>query len=155
MLIFLAIVITLIGLVLVSILPAILRPNAAVKTDGNIERREIFRQQFDEIEQDKIIGVLDAKQYALAKKELERRMLDEVGTANKLATKAKPDKILAAILIVLLPIASIYIYLMIGRPIAIIYPAGLPTTSQEAVTQGGAMPATSAGISGTVRLPPH
>ena len=48
---------------LALILPALLWPNNTVKTDANAEKREIFRQQFDEIEQDKSNGILDIAQY--------------------------------------------------------------------------------------------
>ncbi|MDP1657844.1 MAG: c-type cytochrome biogenesis protein CcmI, partial [Methylotenera sp.] len=82
MLEFWAVVIVLTGAVLAQILPALTRPNAFVKSNANAEKRAIFRQQFDEIEQDKINGVLDATQNDIAKSELKRRMLDEVGVAE-------------------------------------------------------------------------
>ena len=92
---------------LALILPALLWPNNTVKTDTNAEKREIFRQQFDEIEQDKSNGILDIAQYEIAKNEMQRRMLDEIGQANltKINT-SKPDRRLALILLILLPLAA-------------------------------------------------
>ena len=77
MLVFFAIVILLLVMVLTFIVRPLMWPSAAVKVDDGTEKREIFRQQFEEIEQDKTIGMLDIDQYTIAKTELERRMLDE------------------------------------------------------------------------------
>ena len=105
---------------LALILPALLWPNGIVITDANAEKREIFRQQFVEIEQDKINGVLDAAQYEIAKNEMQRRMLDEIGQTSLTKIRAsKPDRRLALILLVLLPLAASLIYLKIGNPAAI------------------------------------
>ncbi|NOS98713.1 MAG: c-type cytochrome biogenesis protein CcmI [Methylotenera sp.] len=118
------------------IFPAILRPNAVAKTDGNVEKREIFRQQFDEIEQDKRNGILDEAQYEVAKNELERRMLDEVGATNILASNNLPDRHLAAALLVLLPLASVVIYYQIGSPASVTIPAISPLASSAPSTMG-------------------
>ncbi|MDP1765708.1 MAG: c-type cytochrome biogenesis protein CcmI [Methylotenera sp.] len=125
MLEFWAVVIVLTGAVLVQILPALTRPSAVVKSNANAENRAIFRQQFDEIEQDKINGVLDATQYDIAKSELKRRMLDEVGVAEveqANVTKNLPDRRLALILLVLLPVLAVFIYFKIGSPASIVGP---------------------------------
>lgn len=126
MLTFWAVAFVLIGVVLALILPALLRPNSAVRTDANIEKREIFRQQFDEIEQDKVSGVMDVVQSDIAKGELERRMLDEIGTSEVATTKSIPDRRLAVILLVLLPLASIFLYFKLGSPASITVPATSP-----------------------------
>ena len=122
MLLFWVVVIAMIVATLALILPALLKPNKTVTTDANAEKRAIFRQQFEEIAQDKANGVLDAAQYEIAKTELERRMLDEIGATNVLTTSSKPDRILALILLIVLPLASIFIYYKIGSPSAISLP---------------------------------
>ena len=122
MLLFWVVVIAMIVATLALILPALLKPSKIVTTDTNAEKRAIFRQQFDEIAQDKTNGILDATQYEIAKTELERRMLDEIGTNNVLAASSKPDRTLALILLILLPLASISIYYKIGSPAAISMP---------------------------------
>jgi cytochrome c-type biogenesis protein CcmH len=127
MVVFWVVAIVLLGGVLAMILPALMRPSGTVKTDASAEKREIFRQQFDEIEQDKINGVLDASQYDIAKSEMERRLLDEVGQAGVTEIKAiQPDRRLAIILIVLLPLVSVLLYLKIGSPASIAIPATSP-----------------------------
>jgi cytochrome c-type biogenesis protein CcmH len=127
MVVFWVVAIVLLVGVLALILPALIRPSGTVKTDASAEKREIFRQQFDEIEQDKINGVLDASQYDIAKSEMERRLLDEVGQAGVTEVQAiQPDRRLALILIVLLPLFSVLLYLKIGSPTSILIPATSP-----------------------------
>lgn len=131
MLEFWTIVIVLIGAVLVQILPALTRPNAVLKTDANAEKRAIFRQQFDEIEQDKINGVLDTTQYDIAKSELQRRMLDEIGAIQIeqiYVVNNSPDRRLALILLVLLPVLAVFIYFKIGSPASLTTPVTQPNS---------------------------
>lgn len=126
MVMFWVIAVILLAGVLAFILPALLKPNGTVKTDANAEKREIFRQQFDEIEQDKINGVLDATQYEVAKSEMQRRMLDEIGQASVAKTSSsKPDRRLALVLLVLMPMLAVFIYLKIGNPAAIHQPSNV------------------------------
>ena len=61
---------------LAMLLKPLLHPQVSVTADSNLERRAVFRQQFEELEQDKLNAILDDAQYAQAKSELERRMLD-------------------------------------------------------------------------------
>ena len=122
MLLFWVIVIVMIVATLALILPALLKPSKTITTDANAEKRAIFRQQFDEIAQDKTNGILDAAQYELAKTELERRMLEEIGHISERTSSAKPDRRLALILLIGLPLASLFIYYKIGSPAAISLP---------------------------------
>lgn len=138
MLLFWVIVIAMILATLALIFPAILKPSQTVTTDANAEKRAIFRQQFEEIEQDKVNGVLDATQYSVAKSELERRMLDEIGTESVQTSGAKPDRRLAAALLVLLPLASIVIYNKIGSPASVTIPAAAPNVQPVAAAQSTA-----------------
>ena len=132
MLLFWVIVIVMIVVTLALILPALLKPSQAAMTDAIAEKRAIFRQQFDEIAQDKANGILDATQYDVAKSELERRMLDEIGTSSVLTSNSKPDRRLAAVLLVLLPLAALVIYNKIGSPESIKIPAVSPLASSTA-----------------------
>ncbi|OIR04652.1 formate-dependent nitrite reductase complex subunit NrfG [mine drainage metagenome] len=130
MLVFWIVAIVLVLVMLGLLLPPLLRPNAVVRNDANAEKRAIFRQQFEELEQDKINGVLDASQYEVAKMELERRLLDEVGGEALASTgNGKPDRRLAFILLVLMPLFAVLLYLKLGSPISITIPAVAPDTS--------------------------
>jgi len=140
MLLFWVVVIAMIVATLAFILPALLKPSRAVITNANVEKRAIFRQQFDEIAQDKINGILDAAQYETAKTELERRMLDEIGTSNVLAANSKPDRTLALVLFVVLPLASLLIYYKIGNPAAINTQNEAQTIEEQSARAGNVEP---------------
>ena len=132
---FLTAALLLIGMVLVILIPALLRPQSTLNRDDNAQRREIFRAQFAEIEQDLASGVLDVAQYALAKTELERRMLDEVTSSPLAATDAKPDRRLAVILVFLVPLTAFWLYVKIGNPEAIVNPTGAAMMDGKPMTQ--------------------
>jgi len=132
MLVFWIVAAVLILVVLGFILPPLLRPNAVIRNDANAEKRAIFRQQFEEIAQDKANGVLDATQYEVAKTELERRLLDEVGGAVAIATgNGKPDRRLAIIFLVLLPVIAVFLYFKLGSPVSITIPAVAPNAIMD------------------------
>ena len=138
MLLFLAIVCGLVLIVLVTLLKPLLRPQVDQVTDSNLERRAVFRQQFEELEQDKLNAILDETQYDQAKSELERRMLNEVSVVTKSTGRSQPDRRLAVILLLLIPITAIVIYLKIGSFSSVASPnviAHLPTSSQQAAQQ--------------------
>jgi cytochrome c-type biogenesis protein CcmH len=134
MLLFLVVVSVLVLVVLIMLLKPLLRPQVNLVVDANLERRTIFRQQFEELEQDRLNAILDEAQYAQAKSELERRMLDEVGVVPVPVAKAQPDRRLAFIFLLLIPIAAVFIYLKIGS-IYSVATAHLPTSSQQAAQQ--------------------
>ena len=138
MLVFLVIVSAMVVVVLAMLLKPLLHPQVSVTADSNLERRAVFRQQFEELEQDKLNAILDDAQYAQAKSELERRMLDEVGVAPVSIGKSLPDRRLALILLLLIPIVAAFIYLKIGSFSSVATPdvmAHLPTSSQQAAQQ--------------------
>ncbi|MDI1310167.1 MAG: c-type cytochrome biogenesis protein CcmI [Methylotenera sp.] len=140
MLLFWVIVVAMIVATLAFILPALLKPSKTVTTDANAEKRAIFRQQFDEIAQDKTNGILDAAQYELAKTELERRMLDEIDVNHVVAANNKPDRTVALILLIILPLASLFIYYKIGSPAAIATPNAAQTIEEQSARAGDVEP---------------
>lgn len=114
--------------VLAFLIPPLLRAARTGLTDARAEKLAIFRQQFDELEQDKASGVLGAPQYEVAKIELEHRMLEETGdTAATVASKAfVTDRRLAVVLLLVLPLCAVPLYLKLGNPLAITQPEGPP-----------------------------
>lgn len=136
MLAFLALVLLLIVIVLTFMVRPLFWPNNAEKGDATQEKREVYRQQFDELAQDQANGMLDEAHYQMAKIELERRMLEELGALDKVAVKVKPDRWLAFSLILLVPVLAIYLYLLIGRPFAIVYPELQAMNTQATSIQG-------------------
>jgi len=131
MLVFLAIVVFLLVIVLAFMVVPLFRPSTALRAESSVEKRDIFRQQFDEIEQDKMNGMLDAAQYDIAKIELERRMLDEIVVAEGDIFRSNPDRRLAIILLVLLPPVAFLLYFTLGNPASIMIPATSPIGSQD------------------------
>lgn len=125
----------LIGIVLAVLMPALLRPQSTFKRDDDAQKREIFRTQFAEIEQDLVSGTLDTAQYEIAKTELERRMLDEVAGNPTKTFAVKPDRRLALILVFLVPLAAFWLYAKIGNPEAIVNPTGAAMMNGKPMTQ--------------------
>jgi len=139
MLVFWIIAIVLLLLILALMLPALVRPNPAASTDANAEKRAIFRQQFAELEQDKANGVLESAQYDMAKNELERRFLEEVGDTETAVVASSPDRRLAAVLLLVLPLAAGLLYYKLGSPVSISIPAVTPDMTSQAQSGHSAM----------------
>lgn len=134
MLIFWGIAAVLVIATLALLLPPLLRPARGKLTDTRAEKLAIYRQQFAELELDKLGGVLDAQQYGQARSELEHRLLEETGDAVVTTASAKPyaaDRRLAIILLLLLPIAAVLIYLKIGNPLVITHPSAPPAEASK------------------------
>lgn len=140
MLVFWLMAVALVLVVLALVLPTIVRTNRFENKDVGAEKKEIFRQQFDELEQDRLNGILDNTQYESAKNELERRVIDEVGTTQVVVNQSVPDKRLALILLVTIPLLAILIYLKIGSPASVLIPAASPLeTDSQPTAQHSAM----------------
>lgn len=135
MLLFWIIAVLLLLAILAMLLPAVVRTKTIAGTDINEEKRAIFRQQFAELEQDKLNGTLDGSQYDVARSELERRMLDEAGTLENVPLATKPDWRLGFLLLVILPLSAGLLYYKLGSPQSITIPAVSPESfaSQPAV----------------------
>lgn len=114
--------------VLALLIPPLLRAKRAGLTDARAEKLAIYRQQFDELEQDRGSGVLGAQQYDVAKSELEHRMLEEAGDAVAAAGSQQfvKDRRLAVVLLLMLPLAAVLLYLKLGNPLAMTHPATPP-----------------------------
>ena len=67
--------------------PLVRRTNKVV-TGEQEKTLSIFRQQFAELEQDRANGVLTDELYQQARRELERRLLEETGTTETTPTNA-------------------------------------------------------------------
>ncbi|MBU6474574.1 MAG: c-type cytochrome biogenesis protein CcmI [Alphaproteobacteria bacterium] len=77
----------------------------------------IYRAQLDEVESDIARGLLTAAQAADTRAEIRRRMLAAAKPPEARATPpAGPRKICAAVIIVFLPLAAVFIYAMLGAP---------------------------------------
>ncbi|MFA6014739.1 MAG: c-type cytochrome biogenesis protein CcmI [Gallionellaceae bacterium] len=107
-------------LVLVALLFVVLplwrssqKNNAVLRDTANLE---IFRDQIAEMDADLRNGLLTPELHEQGKRELQSRMLDEVKQeADAPVVARNPHKILAIVLAVLLPLASVGLYWEIGN----------------------------------------
>ena len=92
----------------------------------------IYRDQLRELEGDLVNGTLDQAQYESAKREIERRALDESGEADvEPLAVSRPQWGLAIAVGVLVPLLTVSTYLWLGTP------AALDMDSAAAQTQEG------------------
>ena len=97
--------------------------NAVVRDAANLE---ILRDQIAEMDTDLKNGLLTPELHEQGKRELQARLLEEVGDAagGEVSNKPHPLKITAVVLAVLLPLASVGLYLKLGNPDAFQAPHG-------------------------------
>lgn len=89
------------------------KSNNVLRDEANLE---ILRDQSAELESDLRNGLLTQDAYEQGKRELQARLLDEVKTSESPAsTPRNPARILALLLAVLLPVASVLLYVRIGN----------------------------------------
>jgi len=111
-------------LVVVVALPLALtlarRPrNAVGGTDRQAANLAIFRDQLAELEHERAEGSLAAGDFAQAKQELQRRLLDEAIPEGTVSREAAPAKKTALLVVVLLPLLALGGYGLLGNPAAL------------------------------------
>lgn len=89
--------------------------NSVVRDAANLE---ILRDQIAEMDADLKNGLLTQELHEQGKRELQVRLLEEVGESQgvEVSNKPHPLKITAVVLAVLVPLASVGLYLKIGNP---------------------------------------
>ncbi len=95
------------------------RNNSVERDAANLE---ILRDQIAEMDADLENGLLTPELHEQGKRELQARLLEEVGDTRKRTedtNKPHPLKVTAVVLAVLLPLASAGLYLKIGNPDAL------------------------------------
>ena len=102
---------------LLFILWPLLRPALRQHDSARSVGLSIYRDQFAELERDLAAGTLGQEQYAAARAELERRMLDEVSAVAAPAT-APPSsgRYLAIAIAIALPVVAGLLYWHLGQP---------------------------------------
>ena len=123
-------------LILGLLLWPLLKRRATVATGEQEKTLSIFRQQFSELEQDRANGVLTDELYQQARRELERRLLEETGTTETTPTKAPrqvSSRPVALALAIIVPTASGLLYWQLGNPLAMTEPSAASMTAQRGV----------------------
>lgn len=118
----------------------LLRRTTAVDGGEQEKRLSVYRQQFVELEQDHRNSVLTDEQYQIARRELERRVLEETGSAELPAAGSLPrlnNKTVAVTLALLIPIVSVGLYGKLGSPAAL---SSAGSSAPAAAGNGGREP---------------
>ena len=126
-------------LILGLLLWPLLKRTAAAATGEQEKTLSIFRQQFAELEQDRANGVLTDELYEQARRELERRLLEETGTTETTPTRAPrqvSSRPVAVALAVVVPIASVLLYWQLGNPLAMTQPSAAELAAQRSSEDG-------------------
>lgn len=100
---------------LLFVLPPLLsaRPRPAAESATNIE---VLRDQLRELEADRAAGSIDDAQYAHAREDLERRVLEEGAGAPPPPSAARPGRLAALAVGLALPLIAISSYFALGSP---------------------------------------
>ncbi len=110
------------------------RNNDVVRDAANLE---IFRDQVAEMDADLANGLLTPELYEQGKRELQARLLDEVkAPAGKSEAQARnPLKILAVVLAIAIPLASLGTYWKLGNQKALLTPEQLAAATDFKMAQ--------------------
>jgi cytochrome c-type biogenesis protein CcmH len=113
------------ALALLIVLPALLRPRAdeQLRIGGGASQPNlvILREQLVQLEAQHSAGALDPQQYALARGDIERRVLDEESAVER-PTRAGRARTSAVWLGLGVPILALALYLRVGSPDAVLAP---------------------------------
>jgi len=93
----------------------------------------VYRQQFAELGQDRANGLLTDEQYRLARRELERRLLEETGATETTPTMARRpvnSRLVALALAMIIPTVSGVLYWTLGNPLAMTQPTAPSMSAQ-------------------------
>ncbi len=127
-------------LVLGLLLWPLLKRTAASATGEEEKTLSIFRQQFAELGQDWANGVLTEELYQQARRELERRLLEETGsteTTPKPVRRQMQGRPVALALAIIVPTASGLLYWQLGNPLAMTEPPAASLSAQGGSEAGG------------------
>ena len=75
---------------------------------------EILRDQSTEMSADLAHGLLNQESFEQGQRELQTRLLEEVKTTQPVSVQRNPARILALVLVVLIPLSSVLLYLKLG-----------------------------------------
>jgi len=117
----------------------LLRRTTGMATGECESRLAVYRQQFAEIEQDRKNGTLGDELYQQAQHELERRLLDESGSTDLVpaVVRRRVNSLLVAVLLaIFIPTASVGLYWELGNPLAVIHPS-VPALSAQGNADSG------------------
>ena len=120
------------------VLVLLMRPFFRRLDGGDTSRSQlnaaIYRDQFAKLEQDLADGTLSRDDYAQARTELQRRVLEDNQAADETSTVGAPRKTMIGIAFAV-PILAAALYLMLGNPGAMLGGDGLPPGHGQIATE--------------------
>lgn len=130
---------------LLFIIPSLLRNKKA-----NIEKIEretanisIYRDQIAELDQDLRNDILSNKQYESSKQELQKRMLQDLSENNEsthVSSASRHGVVASVIVILAVPLAAVYLYMIIGDTRGILPQSQLANATQFQAADNDEMP---------------
>jgi cytochrome c-type biogenesis protein CcmH len=132
---------------LLFVIPSLLRnkkPNIE-KIEREAANISIYRDQIAELGQDLRNDILSNEQYEFSKQELQKRMLQDLSENNESTkTKAKPVSrhgVVASVIVILaVPLAAVYLYMIIGDTRGILPQSQLANATQFQAGDEDGMP---------------
>ncbi len=122
---FVALCALLVAIALAFLLTPLVRRRAPVAAEapGTVRNATVYREQLAELDADLARGSIDQAQWAVSRSAIERRALDEAEEENSpaLPATAPPRRavVSAALVGVVVPVAAVAIYLLLGTPQAL------------------------------------
>lgn len=113
----------LVAVALLFIVPPLLRREAPGRDSRDMVNAAVYRDQLRELDADLRAGTLSAEHYEKARRELEARLLDDVGGAEGAAELPRWGRRAALVLGLAVPLAAVGLYLVVGNPQALAPPA--------------------------------
>jgi cytochrome c-type biogenesis protein CcmH len=103
---------------LVLLIPVLLRKRNLKELDRDAQNVRIARERLAELEAERREGVLSDEEFEQGKVELEQALLVDLGSGQAEQTKASPvpGRAAAGSLFVLVPLAAVGLYLVLGAP---------------------------------------
>ncbi len=106
-------------LAVLLVLALLFRPFLLKPTTPGVSRRQlnasIYRDQLARLERDRAEGMIADADYAQARAELQRRVIDETQVADDAASLKAPKKTMLAVGLVL-PLVAVALYMALGNP---------------------------------------
>lgn len=98
----------------------------------------VLRDQLADLERDRREGTLAEADFVTARDELQRRLLEEVkpaGDDDSAAVRSEPTRKTAIALVLILPLAALLLYALLGKPEALDPSRTQPAAAQPQMTQ--------------------
>ena len=105
---------------LLFVVPPLLSRRAAGRISRDALNTELYRDQLRDLDGDLRSGTLSAEHYEKARREIEARLLEDVGTGAAIADQPLHGRASAIALGLALPLCAIALYLAVGTPQALV-----------------------------------